>query len=95
MTVTINLFWIVVICAIVVLFYFLKECFFKGKDTLITTNIIDKFPLVAPEFMRKSTKAQNIENNQEIHELNKRIDALEESVKEKLDKLLKELENRG
>ena len=84
---------IVIICAVVVLFYFLKECFFKIKDSKITTNLIDKYPLVTLEFMNKSSKTQNIENNQEIHEINKRIDTIEANQKEILD-LLAKLQNK-
>jgi peptidoglycan hydrolase CwlO-like protein len=102
MTVTVNLFWVILICAIVILFYFVKECFFKDKDTSITTNIIDKFPLVSPNFINKSVKMQNVENNQEIHELNKRIEYLEKyiealnnKIEKQLDTILRELGKRG
>ena len=76
---------IVIICAIVILFYFLKECFFKIKDTNITTSLIDKYPLVTPEFMQKNAKEQNIENNQEIHEINKKLAELEEKINKLLN----------
>lgn len=102
MTVTVNLFWVILICAIVVLFYFVKECFFKDKDTSITTNIIDKFPLVSSNFINKSVKMQNVENNQEIHEINKRIDELEvtfeelnKNIQKQLDAILEELDKRN
>ena len=55
----------------------------KNTNVFINQNnkLIDKFPLVAPEFFNKSSKEQNIENNQEIHEINKKIEELEELVK--------------
>jgi septal ring factor EnvC (AmiA/AmiB activator) len=102
MAVTVNLFWVIVVCAIVVLFYFLKECFFKDKDTSITTGLIDKFPLVSPEFYKKTKTEQLAENNQEIHEINKRIDKLEvtfeelnKNIQKQLDAIIEELGKRG
>lgn len=52
-----------------------------GKDKL-DAEIINKFTLVTPEFMQKNTKEQNIENNQEIHELNKRFIVLEKELQD-------------
>lgn len=90
----INLFWIftfiiVVVIAFILLLGFInllgnkKDIHFKDKDTSITSSLIDKFPLVSPEFMNKSAKEQNIENNQEIQEINKRLD----NIQYYLDKL--------
>lgn len=50
---------------------------FVDKDKHIADKFLDKFPLVSPEFMSKSSKEQNIENNQEIHEINKRLDKMQ------------------
>lgn len=109
MEITIHAFWIVFFVVVVLIAYFVKECFFKTKDTDITTNIIDKFPLVSWGFRQKSIKEQNIENNQEIHENNKKILELEhriehleycfkemnKNIQEQLRSILEELENRG
>ena len=63
------------------------------KDEHIAEKFLEKFPLVSPEFINKSSKEQNIENNQEIHEINKRIDTIEANQKEILD-LLAKLQNK-
>lgn len=57
------------------------------KDTDIAKIFLEKFPLVSPEFIKKDVKAQNIENNQEIHEINKCIDILEQKVNTILEML--------
>ena len=109
MNITIHTFWFIFIPALVLIAYFIKECFFKSKDTDITTNIVDKFPLVSWSFRQKTIKEQCIENNQEIHEKNKKIEELEEriehleyyvkemndNIQEQLKSLLEELESRG
>lgn len=92
MNITIHTFWFIFIPALVLIAYFIKECFFKTKDTNITTNIIDKFPLVSWGFRQKSLKEQNIENNQEIHENNKKIDELEKRINN-LEYYMKEMNN--
>lgn len=58
----------------------------KNINVFINQNnrLIDKFPLVMPEFMVKNEKLQNIENNQEIHEMKKE---LEEDIKKRIEKL--------
>lgn len=68
-----------------------------SKD--LTAQFLDKFPLVSPDFINKSAKEQNIENNQEIHEINKRLERLEaechdirENILSKLDILTKRIE---
>lgn len=81
MIVEINLFWILFLL-IVAVFLFLLHNFgglklFVDKDRHIADKFLDKFPLVSPAFMSKSSKEQNIENNQEIHEINKRLDKMQ------------------
>lgn len=81
MIVEINLFWILFLL-IVAVFLFLLHNFgglklFVDKDRHIADKFFDKFPLVSPEFINKSSKEQNIENNQEIHEINKRLDKMQ------------------
>ena len=43
-----------------------------------------KYPLVSLSFMLKNTREQNIENNQEIHEINKKILSIENSIQKLL-----------
>jgi hypothetical protein len=93
MELTLHTFWFIFIPAIVLIAYFAKECFFKTKDTDITTNITDKFSLVSPVFMNKNIKEQNIENNQEIHENNKKILELEKRI-EKIEAYLEVMNNK-
>lgn len=81
MIVEINLFWILFFI-ILSIFLFLLHNFgglklFIDKDKHIADKFLDKFPLVSAEFMNKSSKEQNIENNQEIHEINKRLDKIQ------------------
>ena len=80
----------------------IKDIVFKKNDTQITTSLIDKFPLVSPEFYKKTKTEQLAENNQEIHEINKRIDKLEitfeelnKNIQKQLDAILEELGKRG
>lgn len=40
--------------------------------------LLDKYPLVSENFINKGLREQNVENNQEIHEQNERLDAIEE-----------------
>lgn len=82
MEITVNLTYVFYILALIVLFFVISRAFkdklgnnkdihFKNKDTEITQDIIEKFPDVSTEFMKKSEKMMNIENNQEIFELRK------------------------
>lgn len=55
-----------------------------------------KFPDVESDFMYKGLREQNIENNQEIHDINKRFadtDKTLQEIKDTLDKILEKLEN--
>lgn len=67
---------------------------FIDKDKEITNKFLDKFPLVSPEFMNKSVKEQNIENNQEIHEINKRLDNIEDAIRT-YAKIIEKVVNNG
>lgn len=108
----INLFWILVLIVLVVIVFVIllgfknlldnkKDIHFKNQDTSITSNLIAKFPLVSPDFINKSAKEQNVENNQEIHELNKKIEDVESRINaqniniNKLVIMLEELSKRG
>lgn len=59
-----------------------KDIHAKDCDSDIMQDLINRFPLVDIEFMKKNTKEQNIENNQEIHEINKKIDLLQKDMDE-------------
>ena len=59
-----------------------KDIHAKDCDTDIVQDLIQKFPLVRQEFINKNTIEQNVENNQEIHEINKRLEVIEELVQE-------------
>lgn len=59
-----------------------KDIHAKDCDTDVMQDLIMKYPLVDKEFMQKTAKEQNIENNQEIHEINKKIDILQKDMDE-------------
>jgi hypothetical protein len=52
--------------------------------------LIQKYPDVQKEFVLLPEKEQNIENNQEIHEINKKIESLENNL-DKIEFLLSRL----
>ncbi len=108
----INLFWILVLVVLVVIIFTLligqknlldnkKDIHFKDKDISITSDLIAKFPLVSPDFINKSAKEQNVENNQEIHELYKKIEDINSRINaqniniNKVVIMLEELSKRG
>lgn len=59
-----------------------KDIHAKDCDTDIVQDLIQKFPLVSRDFMNKNTVEQNIENNQEIHEINIRLYDIEKSIEQ-------------
>ena len=59
-----------------------KDIHAKNCDTDIVQDLIQKFPLVSPNFMNKNTVEQNVENNQEIHEINIRLYDIEKSLEQ-------------
>lgn len=63
-----------------------KDMQAKEKDAEIINNLVARYPLVDKEFIVKPEKEQNIENNQEIHEINKKIEELEKLVKGAIEK---------
>lgn len=85
MNITINLVWVLIICLVATFLFLLHnyggvKLFIKNithskdKDTEIASKFLDKCDLVSQGFMNKNIKEQNIENNQEIHELNLKVD---------------------
>lgn len=63
-----------------------KDMQAKEKDAEIINKLVDRYPSVDKEFIIKPEKEQNIENNQEIHEINKKIEELEKLVKGAIEK---------
>jgi hypothetical protein len=59
-----------------------KDIHAKDCDSDIMQDLIAKFPLVSPEFMQKTIKEQSIENNQEIHQINKALISLQKDINE-------------
>lgn len=57
-----------------------KDIHAKDCDTDIVQDLIQKFPLVDREFINKNTVEQNVENNQEIHEINKKLEVIERTI---------------
>ncbi len=73
-------------------FYYLIIVIRGGRNLMITEifefvkkyeELSKKYPLVKKEFFFKSIREQNIENNQEIHEINQRLEKLENKIKDK------------
>jgi hypothetical protein len=61
-----------------------------SKDSILKLlELGEKYPLVTLNFMLKTEREQNIENNQEIHEINKKLFALDDSIKELLQAINK------
>lgn len=54
-----------------------KDKLDNTKDMSIFNGLIAKYPNVAPDFFNKSSKEQAIDNNNEIHEINKRLDKIQ------------------
>lgn len=86
MDISLNLFWIVFVIFLGVTAFLIHSGFninlFVKKDEHIADKFFEKFPLVSPEFMNKNTVEQNIENNQEIHEINIRLYDIEKRLEE-------------
>lgn len=57
-----------------------KDIHAKDCDTDIVQDLIQKFPLVDRDFINKNTVEQNVENNQEIHEINKKLEVIERTI---------------
>lgn len=88
MTITINLFWIIVfaliigtICLISFLFHngFSLNLFAK-HDQKVIDAFLEKYPDVSELFMKLPLRQQNVENNQEIHEILVRLAKIEKRL---------------
>ena len=58
-----------------------RELKCKQLDNDVIMELAKKFPDVSEEFMKKPERLQNIENNQEIHDIRKQIKAMGEQWK--------------
>jgi hypothetical protein len=67
-----------------------KDIHAKDCDTDVMQDLIQKYPDVQKEFMLLPEREQNIENNQEIHEINQKIESLENNL-DKIEFLLSRL----
>ena len=72
--------FIICLFAIVGLFSFLNNLSHIVGNAYMVKSFLKKFPDVLPEFMKKPLREQNIENNQEIHEINKRLAEIEKRL---------------
>lgn len=54
-----------------------KDIHAKDCDADVMQDLIQKYPLVQKDFMLLSEKEMNIENNQEIQEINSRLDRID------------------
>lgn len=74
-----NLLLIVIISAIVIhnFSYLAKHRNDKNK---LLCEISYLYPLVKPEFYKKPISQQIVENNQEIHEINKKLKLMEKEL---------------
>lgn len=70
-----------------------KDIHFKNKDTEITESIMAKFPLVNPNFINKNQKEMAIENNQEIQEINKKLELMEDAIRINVKHIMELKEN--
>lgn len=59
-----------------------KDMHAKDCDTDVMQDLIQKYPDVKQEFIILPEKEQNIENNQEIHDINKKLDILQRDIDE-------------
>lgn len=71
-----------------------KDKLDNAKDINIINGLLDKFPLVNPEFINKNQKEMAIENNQEIQEINKKLELMEDAIRSNIKHIM-ELEKNG
>lgn len=95
---TLATFLLVVIVGLLLDLVLLPRRLKAGEKRITDYMLVDyyktKYPLVTEEFMTKTKEEQLIENNQEIHELNKRLDDVERYTAgciDKIDRILDKL----
>lgn len=107
--ITINIYpileFIIILLAVVGAFWTINSltqiALNNKKDIHIADKFSEKFPLVNPEFYKKTKIEQLVENNQEIHETNKRLDSQNiritqiEANQQTILEILEELQNKN
>lgn len=75
----INFVLILLICMIAISnFVFLHK--HRDDKSKLINEISDTYPLVKPKFYTKTLARQTVENNQEIQEINERLEAIEKKL---------------
>ena len=105
MNIDINFTWILLFLIVGIALFLLHNLgglkIFSKHDNSMINQFLDKFPLVSPDFYKKTQKEQIIENNQEIHEINKRFDETDKHLNDlaecikKITEIIEELKNNG
>ena len=80
----INLYYIfqfiLYLLAIFGIFSFINTVAHLLSNKHTTDKFLEKYPNVSELFINKTAREQNIENNQEIHEINKRLAEIEKRL---------------
>ena len=79
---TLSLYQILIISLILIVTFGLLNILTLKVQNNLNIKYVNKYPLVTEYFINKGLREQNIENNQEIHELNKRFDLTDAKIKE-------------
>lgn len=88
-----NLLLIIVISSIVIHNFLFLNKHRNDKNRLKNENPC-AYPLVKPEFYNQPLAQQTVENNQEIHDINKRLEKYETTLT-KLITVVEELKKNG
>lgn len=72
--------FIICLFAVVGFWGFLNSLSHIWLNKHTTDKFLEKYPNVSELFINKTAKEQNIENNQEIHEINKRLAEIEKRL---------------
>jgi len=72
--------FILYLLAIFGAFYFINTVAHLLSSKHTVDKFLEKYPNVSELFINKTAKEQNIENNQEIHEINKRLAEIEKRL---------------
>lgn len=72
---TLGFIALVIIVSILIFAHKHSQVFMHSIDKLV-----EQYPLVNPLFMQYNTKLQTIENNQEIHEINRKLEKMEKRL---------------
>ena len=86
-----------ILAVLLLLIIWVTNIFKKIREIIELKSLINKYPLVSAEYLKKSGYEQSVENNQEIQELNVRLENYEDnihSLKGKVDKILQKLDDK-